>query len=145
MPASLNGSYPSSAFRAAKIVNEHLKACLDFNYNYTDPTPKPFLCHPIKESDIPLKNDSVIDAGFFVAPSSLNSSNANVCIATQFFNMYSCAGSEPERGPGLITELHYSNMDRLVYDDAGAADACLNYHHYKEGTDDFNFCMKMLS
>jgi hypothetical protein len=36
------GSYPSSTGEAIKIVNEHLKVCLDFSSDQ-----KPYLCHRI--------------------------------------------------------------------------------------------------
>ncbi|HEY7572959.1 MAG TPA: hypothetical protein VH796_16490 [Nitrososphaeraceae archaeon] len=44
-------------------------------------TKKPYLCHRISPSQIPRANDSIIDAGFFVVPSSLNSSNADACVS----------------------------------------------------------------
>ena len=73
----LVGSYPSSVdYVGYKLVDPNLTACLDFNPNYTNP--KPVVCHPIKESEIPLKNDSVIDAGFFVVSDKLNASAAGV-------------------------------------------------------------------
>ena len=75
----LVGTYQSATdSMGAKLVNPNLTACLDFNPNYTNP--KPAVCHPIKESEIPLKNDSVIDAGFFVVSDKLNASDANVCV-----------------------------------------------------------------
>ena len=78
----LVGSYPSSVnYIGYKLVNPNLTACLDFNPNYTNP--KPVVCHPIKESEIPLKNDSVIDAGFFVVSDKLNASAATACVHIQ--------------------------------------------------------------
>ena len=38
------------------------------NHRYTTSV----ICHPIKESDIPKTNDSIIDAGYFVVSDKLN-------------------------------------------------------------------------
>jgi hypothetical protein len=52
----LDETYPSSLNRQTRLLNQNLTACLDFNVNYTKPVPA--VCHPIMESEIPLKNDS---------------------------------------------------------------------------------------
>ena len=70
----LDETFPSSAFRGAKLVNENLTVCLDFNPDYDHP--KPVVCHPIKESDIPSTNNSIMDAGFYVVSDKLNESAA---------------------------------------------------------------------
>jgi hypothetical protein len=85
----LDESYPSSAFKAAKIANEHLNVCLDFSPSNIV---KPYICHQVPTARIPPFDDSIINAGFFVVPSSLNPSEAGVCIAPQHHDMYSCAG-----------------------------------------------------
>jgi len=135
----LYGSYPSSTNEAIKIVNEHLKVCLDFS-----PNEKPYICHRIPASQIPPANDSIIDAGFFVVPSSLNASNAGACVSVDYHNMYSCGGTAGSFNHEVYS-LFYGNMNYLIYDDAFAVHACIEDHHLKEGTKDFNFCMKMLT
>ena len=85
----LVGTYQSSSnFSGAELVNQNIKVCLDFTSDWINP--KPVVCHPIKESEIPLKNDSVIDAGFFVASDKLNETNANICVHVGYRNLYSC-------------------------------------------------------
>lgn len=44
----LDGTYPSYVDRSYRLVNQNLTTCLDFNPNYTNPNPKPLVCHPIK-------------------------------------------------------------------------------------------------
>jgi hypothetical protein len=139
----LDGSFPSSAFRAAKIINENLTACLDFSYSYTDANPKPLVCHSVKESDIPLTNDSIIDAGFFVVSDKLNNSNAEACVRVGYHNMYSC-DSGGDSWNLFITNIHY-NMNKLIYDDVSAYDDCINYNHLKEGSKEFWDCVKEFS
>ena len=36
-------------------------------------------------------------------------------------------------------------MDKLIYDDVYAYDACLNVNHLKEGSKDFDECVSQLS
>jgi hypothetical protein len=127
----LDATFPSSAYRAAKLVNEHLKVCLDFKSNYTNPTP--LVCHPIKESDIPSTSDSILDAGNFVVSSKLNASDASACVAIEYHHMYSCWSGRIESKDPYVTKIYY-DMDRLIYDDVYAYDACLNDNHLKEGT-----------
>ncbi|MGA9841157.1 MAG: hypothetical protein WBQ25_02470 [Nitrososphaeraceae archaeon] len=134
----LDATFPSSAFRAAHLVNEHLKVCLDFKS-----TPKPLVCHPIKESDIPSTNNSIMDAGFFVVSSKLNESDASACVAIGYRHMYSCWGGRIESKDQDI-KLYY-DMTRLIYDDVYAYDACLNDNHLKEGTKDLDECVSELS
>lgn len=74
----LDRTFPSSAFRGAKLVIKTLTACLDFRPNYTNP--KPLVCHPINEGDIPRTNDSILDAGLFIASDRLNASDATACV-----------------------------------------------------------------
>lgn len=59
----LVGTYPSSKFSGAELANQNLTVCLDFTSDWINS--KPVVCHPIKESEIPLKNDSVIDKLFY--------------------------------------------------------------------------------
>jgi hypothetical protein len=61
-------TYQSFVDRSYRIVNQNLTACLDFDYNDTDPKPKPLVCHPIKENEIPRTNDSLLDVGYFIIP-----------------------------------------------------------------------------
>ncbi len=137
----MDATFPSSAFRAAKLINENLTACLDFS-NYSKPNP--LVCHPIKESDIPSTNDSIMDAGFFVVSSKLNASDAEACVAIGYRHMYSCWGGRIESKDPYDIKLYY-DMDRLIYDDVYAYDGCLNDNHLKSGTKDFDFCLKMLN
>lgn len=54
----LGGTYPSYVEKATKLVNENLTVCLDFSSTDAFPdTPKPLVCHPIKEREIPRTND----------------------------------------------------------------------------------------
>jgi hypothetical protein len=142
----LYGSYPSWVGEATKIVNEHLNVCIDFNQavslNYTNP--KPYLCHQVLASQIPSTNDSVIDAGFYMVPSSLNASNARACISLDYHNMYFCGGAA-ERFNHEIISLFYGNMQYLIYDDVWVVHACSDYHHLKEGTPKYDECISALS
>ena len=70
----LDETYPSSLDRHVRLLNQNLTACLDFNVNYTKPMP--LVCHPIKESDIPSTNSSILDVGFFVVSDKLNETAA---------------------------------------------------------------------
>jgi hypothetical protein len=136
----LDETFPSSAFRGAKLANQNITSCLDFRPN--DTNPKPLVCHPINEGDIPRTNDSILDAGFFVVSDRLNASDATACVRVGYNNWYSCAGTGDHSWDLFIPNIHY-NMDRLIYDDISAFDACINEHHLKEGTKDFDFCMKI--
>jgi hypothetical protein len=78
----LDETLPSSAFWGAKLVNENLTAYLDFNPDYDHP--KPLVCHPIKESDIPSTPNSTIDAGYFAVPSNLNESHGYVHVKNKY-------------------------------------------------------------
>ena len=69
----LDGTYPSSVDRSTKLVNQDLSICLEFWSNHIN---SKVLCHQIKESDIPLVNDSIVDAGYFVSPAALNETAA---------------------------------------------------------------------
>ena len=66
----LEGTYPSSINRSTKLVNQDLSICLKFPIDHIYTTP--VICHPIKESDIPKTNASIIDAGYFVVSDKLN-------------------------------------------------------------------------
>jgi hypothetical protein len=134
----LYGSYPSSTGEATRIVNEHLKVCLDFSSDQ-----KPYLCHRISPSQIPRANDSIIDAGFFVAPSGLNSSNADACVSVDYHNMYSCSGLKDFSH--LDHYLFYGNMGHFIYDDVWVVHAGADYHHLKEGTPKYDECISALS
>ena len=115
---------------------------MDFRPNYTNP--KPLVCHPINEEDIPRTNDSILDAGFFIVSDRPNASDATACVRVGYNNWYSCGGTGDHSWDSFIPNIHY-NMNRLIHDDVSAFDACINEHHLKEGTEDFNFCMKMLT
>ena len=136
----LVGSYPSSIdYIGYKLVNPHLTACLDFNYNYTNP--KPVVCHPIKESEIPLKNDSVIDAGFFVVSDKLNASAATACVNISYRNMYSCGQSSViDPYSPSIPKLFYDLSDG-IYQEARAYDYCIHDHP----EDDLLWCVRQVT
>jgi len=136
----LGETFPSSAFRVAKLVNENLTACLDFSHN----SGKPLVCHPIKESDIPLTNYSIMDAGYFVVSNKLNDSDAVACVAIGYRHMDSCWSGRIESKNPYEIKLYY-DMDRLIYDDVSAYDACLNDNHLKEGTKELDQCVSDLS
>jgi hypothetical protein len=63
MLCCLNGTYPSSTDRPTKLTNEGLSVCVSLGHDF-----EPAVCHPIKESDIPPTNNSILDAGYFVVP-----------------------------------------------------------------------------
>lgn len=138
----LYGSYPSSTGEAIRIVNEHLSACVDFS---SVPDQKPYLCHKVSPSRIPQADDSVIDAGIFVVPRSLNASEARACILVNYHNMGGC-GSPGGDDIGLYhSYLFYGSMDDLIYADASDMHSCADYYHLKEGTPKFDECMKAVS
>jgi hypothetical protein len=138
----LVGTYQSAADPSgmgAKLVNPNLTACLDFNPNYTNP--KPVVCHPIKESEIPLKNDSVIDAGFFVVSDKLNASAATVCVQISYRNMYSCGqNSVIDPYSQSIPKLFYDLSDG-IYQEARAYDYCIHDHP----EDDLLWCVRQVT
>ena len=138
----LDETYPSSLNRQTMLLNQNLTACLDFNVNYTKPNP--LVCHHIKESEIPRINSSILDVGYFVVSDKLNATNARACIQTGYQNWYNCDGQM------IDANSYYTNTKILAdlgptYDDIKVHDACLTYHHLKEGTDEFNECEKELS
>jgi hypothetical protein len=140
----LDGTYPSYVGKSTKLVNQNLTACLEFNPNETKPNP--LVCHPIKESDIPSANETIMDVGYFVVSNKLNASAAESCVRVGYHNWYSCDTRT------INEELYYHSFNRLFYDmdgqiynDVFANDACLTYHHLKEGTKALDFCEKMLS
>jgi len=119
----LGRTYPSSVGRSTKLINQ-------FWSNHID---SGVVCHPIKESDIPSTNDSILDAGNFVVSSKLNASDASACVAIEYRHMYSCWSGRIESKNPYVTKIYY-DMDRLIYGDVYAYDACLNDNHLKEGT-----------
>jgi hypothetical protein len=137
----LDGIYRSSS-RHIKLVNQNLTACLDFGANYTNP--KPLVCHPIKESDIPRTDDSILDAGYFVVSDKLNESKAEACVQLGYHNWYNCNSQTIDANSYYNSPKLLSDMG-IIYNDVFANDACITEHHLKEGTKDFDFCEKMLS
>jgi hypothetical protein len=144
----LDGIYPSSVGRHIRLLNQNLSACLDFrvppNTDYAGNTndPNPFLCHHIKESDIPKTNDSILDVGYFVVSDKLNEMAAEACINGDH-NWYLCNSQTIDANsfynyPKLLADLG------PTYDDVWVNDACLTYHHLKEGTPEFHDCDKMI-
>ena len=81
----LDGTYPSYIDRSTKLVNQNLSVCLEF-VNYTTP----FVCHQIKENEIPRTNDSIVDMGYFVVSDKLNETTARACIHTGYHNWDWC-------------------------------------------------------
>ena len=136
----LGDTFPSSAFRGAKLVNENLKACLDFGGN----NGKPLVCHPLKESDIPLTNYSIMDAGYFVVSDKLNETQAVACVQIGYRHMDSCWGGRIDSKDPYEIKLYY-DMNRLIYDDVSAYDACITDNHLKEGTKELDDCVSDLS
>jgi hypothetical protein len=139
----LDGTFPSYVDRSIKLVNQNLTACLEFNANETNP--RPLVCHQIKERDIPQVNDTIMDVGFFVVSNKLNQSAAESCVRVGYHDWYSCDTRtiNEEFYYHSFNKLFY-DMDGQIYNDVFANDACLTYHHLKEGTKDFDFCVKML-
>ena len=81
----LEGTYPSSINRSTKLVNQDLQPVLKFPIDHIYTTP--VICHPIKESDIPKTNASIIDAGYFVVSDKLNQTVATACISVGYRDM----------------------------------------------------------
>lgn len=138
----LNQIFPSYVDRHIRLLNQNLSVCLDFStVNYTDPAP---LCHKINESDIPNANDSIMDVGFFVVSDRLNGTNAGACLRLGYHNWYICNGQTIDSQSFYAMPKILENMGP-TYDDVFVNDACLNYHHLKEGTPEFHDCEKGLS
>ena len=102
------------------------------------------MCHHIKESDIPLKNDSILDAGYFVVSDKFNETAAEACISIGYHNWYLCNSQTIDANsyytdPKILADLG------PTYDDVFVNDACTTEHHLKEGTAEFNDCEKGLS
>jgi hypothetical protein len=137
----LIGTYPSSKFSGAELVNQNLTVCLDFTSDRINP--KPVVCHPIKENEIPLKNDSVIDAGFFAVPRSLNESDANICVHVGYRNLYSCSHNNGVDPDSLsISKLFYDLSDTdMIYQEARAYDYCIHDHP----EDDLPWCVRQVT
>jgi len=135
----LVGTYPSSKFIGAELVNQNLTACLDFNPNYT--SPNPVVCHHIKQGEIPLANDSVVDAGFFVVSEKLNASNANICVQVGYRNMYSCNGIEGFDPYSVSYPKLFYEMRNGIYNLARAYDYCIHDHP----EDDLNWCVRQVT
>jgi hypothetical protein len=134
----LDGIYPSSKDRIYKLGNDGLTVCLHFTSHEMPTREKVAVCHPI--THIPSIDNSTIDAGYFVVPSSLNESHANICALAKFHAVYDYGGGER-----IGTELHM-DMNKMIYDDVFAVDACVgDDHHLREGTKDFDFCVSMLN
>jgi hypothetical protein len=135
----LVGTYPSSKFIGAELVNQNLTVCLDFNPNYT--SPNPVVCHHIKQIEIPLANDSVVDAGFFVVSDKLNASNANICVQVGYRNMYSCNGSGGFDPYSVSYPKLFYEMRNGIYNLARAYDYCIHDHP----EDDLNWCVRQVT
>jgi hypothetical protein len=136
----LVGTYPSSEYIGAKLVNQNITVCLDFRTDYNDSSGAA-VCRPIKETEIPLKNDSVIDTGFFLVPYSFNASNANICVQAGYHNLYSCEriqGFDPYSAS--YPKLFY-DMREDIYDLARAYDYCI--HNHPE--DDLYWCIRQVT
>ncbi len=81
--------------------------------------------------------------GYFVVSDKLNTTKAKACIQIGYQNWYNCDGQT------IDANSYYTNTKILAdlgptYDDIRVHDACLTYHHLKEGTDEFNECEKAL-
>jgi hypothetical protein len=137
----LDGTYPSSVDRANKLVNQDLSICLVFISYHHDNTP--VVCHQIKESDIPQANDSIVDAGYFVVPDKLNYTAAMACTHTGYHDWTWCNGQIVD-GNSFSENSKYLAMMGPTYEDVWINDACVNYHHLKEGIQEFYDCEKGL-
>jgi hypothetical protein len=82
----LDGTYPSSIDRSTKLVNQDLSICLEFPINNDILHYTSVVCHPIKESDIPQTNDSIVDAGYLVVSDKLNQTAARAFIHTGYLD-----------------------------------------------------------
>lgn len=131
----LDGTYPSSIDRSTKLVNQDLSICLEFFRDNVSP-PSEVICHPIKESDIPQTNDSIVDAGYFVVPATLNETSARACVGVGYRDMGEWCNSQTVDGNSASEGAKYLGMMGPTYEDVNVYDACLTYHHLKEGTRD---------
>jgi hypothetical protein len=118
----LDGTYPSYIDRSTRLVNQNITACLDFNPNYD--RPNPYVCHHIKESDIPPTKDSILDVGYFVVSDKLNETAAEACAQLGYHNWYSCNSQT------IDANSWYSNSkilfkSAILYDDVFVNDACI--------------------
>ena len=136
----LDGLYPSSINRHTRLLNQNLSACIDFSNNSSVT-----LCHQINESDIPNINDSILDAGFFVVSDKLNETAAEACISIGYHNWGVFCNGETIDTNSFYSNAKYFAQVGPTYDDVSVNDACLNYHHLKEGTPEFHDCERALS
>jgi len=135
----LVGTYPQSTdFFGYKLVNRNLTVCLDFNPNYTTPNPKPLVCHPIKESDMPSTPNSTIDAGYFIIPSNLNESHGYVHVKIKYQGIGVGEG-------GLNGGVRRMDMGDTICPEVIVNISCIENHHFKPGTPQFHDCYEALS
>lgn len=134
----LDGTYPSYVARNIKLLNQNLFVCLEFR-NYTEP----FVCHQIKESEIPKTNDSILDVGYFVVSDKLNETAAEACISG--YHNWDLCNSQTIDADSAYGDTKILEHMAPTYDDVWVNDACLNYHHLKEGTPEFQDCEEGLS
>ena len=125
----LNGTYPSSTNRSTKLTNEGLSVCVQFTDDW-----EPAVCHPIKESEIPLTNNSIVDAGFFIIP--INSTNPGVYAKVKYEGIMI--------GEALEGHVHYLDMNYLVYPEVSTVKQCIEYYHFKLNSEKFNECYRAL-
>ena len=82
----------------------------------------------LKESDIPLKNDSILDAGYFVV-SKFNETSAEACISG-YHNWYLCNSQTIDANSFYEYPKILESMGP-TYDDVWVNDSFLTYHHLK--------------
>jgi hypothetical protein len=104
---------------------------------------EPFVCHQIKESEIPKTNDSILDVGYFVVSDKLNETAAEACISG--YHNWDLCNSQTIDADSAYGDTKILEHMAPTYDDVWVNDACLNYHHLKEGTPEFQDCEEGLS
>jgi hypothetical protein len=139
----MEGTFPSSIDRSTKLVNQDLSVCLGFPINHIYPTL--IVCHPIKESEIPKINDSIVDAGYLVISDKLNQTAIMACTQVGYHDMGEWCNGQTVDGNSASENAKYLAMMGPTYEDVQVYYACLNYHHLKEGTQAFYDCEKAIS
>lgn len=124
-----DGTYPSSIDSSTKLVNQHLSICLEFYSNHIN---SKVICHPIKESEIPQINDSIVDAGYFVVSDKLNETAASACVQVGYHDLGEWCNSQRVDTNSFSENAKLLGMMGPTYEDVWVFDACLNYHHLKE-------------
>jgi hypothetical protein len=78
--------------------------------------------------------NATYQTGFFLIPKSANQSNLAINLGTKYKNV----------GVGIGLGNGHIDMD-LLYQDVSAAHSCVDYYHFKPGTEKYHECWNALS